>query len=185
MQHGKIPWGPARMHHVLFTLKSACPDQFHKEICVTPLTFDVLVTRLQNDIIFGNNSSHPQMSVEEQLAITLFRFSHDGNAASIQSVANWAGVGKGTVLLVMHRVMTAILWHEFMNKAVHFPDAEEKEAAKRWVHRHSCRAWCNGWCLVDGTLVPLAGWPHWFGESYFDQKNHYSLNIQACLCLHS
>ncbi|KAF8220344.1 hypothetical protein L208DRAFT_1334337 [Tricholoma matsutake] len=181
MQRGEIPRGPARMHHVLFTLKSARPDQFREEIRVTPLTFDVLVTRLQNDIIFGNNSSHPQMSVEEQLAITLFCFGHDGNAASVQSVANWAGVGKGTVLLVT----PAILRQEFMNEAVHFPDAEEKEAAKRWVHRHSCRAWRNGWCLVDGTLVPLAGQPHWFGESYFDRKNRYSLNIQACLCLHS
>jgi hypothetical protein len=30
--------------------------------------------------------------------------------------------------------MTAILHPEFMNEAVHFPDAEEKEAAKKWVH---------------------------------------------------
>ncbi|KAF8237026.1 hypothetical protein L208DRAFT_1249375 [Tricholoma matsutake] len=169
----------------IMSFKSARPNQFCEEIHVTPLTFDVLVTKLQNDIIFGNNLSHPQMSVEEQLAITLFCFGHDGNAASVQGVANWAGVGKGIVLLVTCQVMTVILWQEFMDEVVHFPDAEEKEAAKRWVHQHSCKAWHNGWCLVDGTFVPLTGWPHWFGESYFNQKNHYSLNIQACICLHS
>jgi hypothetical protein len=179
----EIPRGPSRMCHVLFTLKSARPDQFCEELRVTPHTFDVLVNKLQYDIVFGNNSSCPQMPVEEQLAVTLFRFGHDGNAASLQGVANWAGLGKGTVLLVTRRVMTAILRPEFMNEAVRFPDAEEKEAAKKWVHRHSCRAWRDGWCLVDGTLVPLAERPHWFGESYFDRKNRYSLNIQACLCL--
>lgn len=183
MPRSEIPRGPSRMHHVLFTLKSARPDQFREELRVTPPTFDVLITKLESDVVFGNNSHCPQMSVEEQLAVTLFRFGHDGNAASLQGVANWAGVGKGTVLLVTRRVMTAILRPEFMNEAVRFPDAEEKEAAKKWVHRHSCRAWRNGWCLVDGTLVPLAERPHWFGESYFDRKNRYSLNIQACLCL--
>ena len=171
------------MHHVLFTLKSARPDQFHEELCVTPHTFDVLIDKLQYDIVFGNNSRCPQMPVEGQLAITLFRFGHDGNAASLQGVANWAAVGKGTVLLVTRQVMTAVLRPEFMNEAVRFPDAEEKEAAKKWVHQHSCRAWRNGWCLVDGTLVPLAERPHWFGESYFDRKNRYSLNIQACFTL--
>ena len=168
MLRHEIPRGPSRMHHVLFTLKSARPDQFREEIRVTPPTFDILVTKIQHDIVFGNNLSYLQMPVEEQLAITLFHFGHDGNAASLQSVANWAAVGKGTVLLVTRRVMTAILRQEFMNEAVHFPDVEEKKAAKRWVHQHSCKAWRNGWCLVDGTLVPLSEWPHWFGECYFD-----------------
>jgi hypothetical protein len=180
MPRSEIPRGPSRMHHVLFTLKSARPDQFREELRVTPRTFDVLVNKLQYDMVFRNNSHCPQMPVEEQLAIALFRFGHDGNAASLQGVANWAAVGKGTVLLVTRRVMTAVLRPEFMNEAVRFPDAEEKEAAKKWVHQHSCRAWRNGWCLVDGTLVPLAERPHWFGESYFDRKNRYSLNIQAC-----
>jgi hypothetical protein len=170
------------MHHVLFTLKSAHPGQFHEDLCVNPLTFDALVGKLQNDSVFRNNSSKPQMPVEEQVAITLYRFGHDGNAASFQGVANCAVVGKGTVLLVTCQVMTAVLQPEFMDEAVHFPDAEENEAVKKWVHRHSCKAWCNGWCLVDGTLIPLAEWPHWFGESYFNRKNQYSLNIQACIC---
>ena len=96
----EIPQGPSRMHLVLFTLKSAHLDQFHEELCVTPRTFDILVNKLQYDMVFGNNSHHPQMPVGEQLAIILFHFGHDGNAASLQGVANWVAVGKGTVLLV-------------------------------------------------------------------------------------
>ena len=88
------------MYHVLLTLKIAHPDQFHEGLHVTPHTFDVLVSKLGNNVIFQNNSHCPQMPVEEQVAITLFHFGHDGNTASLQGVANWAGTGKGTVLLV-------------------------------------------------------------------------------------
>lgn len=179
----ELPRGPSRMRHVLFALKNTHPGQFREELRVTPLTFDTLVTAIIMDPIFENNSYHPQMPVEEQLAITLYRFGHDGNAASLQGVANWAAVGKGTVLLVTRRVMTAILRPHFMDDVVCFPTTEEKEMAKEWVHRRSCKAWRNGWCLVDGTLIPLAERPHWYGESYFDRKSRYSLNIQASLKL--
>ena len=137
----------------------------------------MLVAAIENDPVFQNNSNTAQM------AITLYRFGHNGNAAGLQGVANWAAVGKGTVLLVTQQVMMVILWPEFMEEVVHFPTAEEKKAAKKWVHKHSCKAWHHGWCLVDGTLVPLAECPSWFGESYFDRKCRYSLNIQACLLI--
>jgi hypothetical protein len=64
--------------------------------------------------------------------------------------------------------MAVVLRKEFMDESVCFPTAEEKEAAKKWVYKHSCKAWHHGWCFVDGTLVPLSEQPHWFGESYFD-----------------
>ena len=119
------------------------------------------------------------MPVKEQLTITLYRFGHDGNAASLQAVANWARVGKGTVTVCTRCVMTALLHVDFREEAVHFPLDLEKEAAKQWVQDHSCKAWHGGWCLVDGTLVPLYSKPHWYGESYFDCKCHYSLNVQV------
>ncbi|KAJ3713436.1 hypothetical protein C8R42DRAFT_593310 [Lentinula raphanica] len=52
-----------------------------------------------------------------------------------------------------------------------------KKDAKQWVEEHSCQAWRDGIYLVDGTLVAMAERPFWFGESYFDQKCNYSLNI--------
>ena len=88
MPCGEISRGPSHMHHVLFALKSACPNQFCEELCITPLTFHALVAKLASDIIFGNNLSNPQMPVEEQLAIMLYWFGHDGNSASLQGVAN-------------------------------------------------------------------------------------------------
>lgn len=122
------------------------------------------------------------MAIDHQLAITLYRFGHYGNAVSLQRVADWAGIGKGTVLVVTRRVMTAVLRNSFKDQAIRMPTAEEKEGAKEWVGQHSkCTAWRDGWCFVDGTPVPLAFRPFWYGQSYFDRKCQYSLNVQVSL----
>jgi hypothetical protein len=174
-----FPRGPSYLHHVLVALKNQRADHFREQLRLNPTTFDTLVAAIEDDPVFVNQSNNPQMPVEEQLAITLFHFGHDGNSSSLQKVANWAGVGKGTVTLATRRVMTAILHPEFMHTMVHFPSPDEKEAAKCWVHKHSCRAWRNGWCFVDGTLIPLATRLVWFGESYWDRKDRYSLIVQV------
>lgn len=176
---GELPRGPSFLRHVLLNLKIGRSDHFRQALRVSPATFDKIVARIQDDPIFTNNSHHSQISVEEQLAVTLYRFGHDGNAASLQGVADWAGIGKGTVHLCTRRVMTAILRPEFMESAVRMPTPEEKEEAKAWVEAHSCKGWRNGWCFVDGTLIPLDERPFWYGESYFDRKCNYSLNIQV------
>ncbi|KAJ6483495.1 hypothetical protein C8R47DRAFT_960641 [Mycena vitilis] len=174
-----FPRGPAFLRHVLGPLKDTRPDLFRQELRMSPYTFDKLVDRLAEDPVFANNSQNAQMPVEDQVAIALYRFGHSGNAASLQKVANWAGVGKGTISLVTRRVMAAVLRPGFMNDAVRMPTAAEKEGAKAWVEAHSCKAWRDGWCMVDGTLIPLFNRPFWFGESYFDRKCNYSLNIQV------
>jgi hypothetical protein len=179
MPRDTLPRGPARLPHVLYELKTLRPDKFRETLRVTPATFDALAQRIGSDPVFSNNSNNDQIPVPEQLAIALYRFGHDGNAASLQSVADWAGIAKGTVLLCTRRVMTAVLRQDFRDEAVHMPEEEEKNAAKDWVEQHSCRGWRGGWCFVDGTLIPLYSRPAWYGESYFDRKCRYSLNVQV------
>jgi hypothetical protein len=157
-------------------------EYFQLELHVLPYTFNMLVEKIAHDPVFSNNSeTAPQMLVEDQLAVALYCFGHNGNASGLQSTANWAGVGKGTVHIFTWWVLTAILRPEFMQEEVRFPTEEEKEDAKEWVEKHLCKAWRNGWCFVDGTLIPLARHLYWFGESYFDQKCQYSLNFQVSL----
>lgn len=175
----QLPRGPAILPFVLSTLKEERPDHFREQLRIWPSTFDLLVAALSSDPVFSNNSQNAQLPVDYQVAIVLFRFGHYGNASSVQAVANWAGVGKGTVLLVTRRVMRAILRRPFKDAYVRLPNEAEKEAAKAWVEEHSCKAWRGGWCMVDGTLVPLYNRPFWFGESYFDRKCNYSMNIQV------
>ncbi|KAJ7092206.1 hypothetical protein C8R44DRAFT_816674, partial [Mycena epipterygia] len=40
------------------------------------------VAAIRDDEVFHNNSNNSQMLVEEQVAITLYRFGHHGNSAS-------------------------------------------------------------------------------------------------------
>ena len=170
------------LKYLLETLRDIRPDHFRAELHISPHIFDRLVEAIASDPVFTGHStrSYRQAPVQEQLAVALYRFGHNGNAAGLQSIANWAGIGKGTVRLYTHRVMVALLRPEFMKNTVYWPDEEEKETAKEWVQDHSCKAWRNGWCFVDGTLIPLATRPYWYGESYFDRKCRYSLNVQVC-----
>jgi hypothetical protein len=177
----RIPRGSATpMRDLLNKYKHDRPDYFREDLRVFPTTFDHIVTELSKHPIFQNNSPNSQMPIEDQVAITLYRFGHFGNAAGINKVARWSGYAKGTIFLATRRVLTAILSKEFMDIAVALPTNEEKEEAKQWVADHSCEGWRDGWCMVDGTLVPLFDKPFWYGESYFDRKCNYSLNIQVC-----
>ncbi|KAI0339356.1 hypothetical protein BDW22DRAFT_1455884, partial [Trametopsis cervina] len=155
-----LPRGPAYLPHVLHTLKQQRPDHFREQLRVSPTTFDRIVEALRGDLVFSNNSHNPQMAVDSQLAIALYRFGRNGNGVTVQDVANWAGVSVGTVILVTRRVMTAVLRPTFMQAAVRYPTPDEKKEAKKWVHQHSCRSWRHG------------------GFSYFDRKSQYSLNVQ-------
>jgi hypothetical protein len=173
------PRGPSLMQFTLNKYKRLRPDLFRQDLRVSPDTFDKIVEKIANHPIFFNNSNCPQSPVEDQLAITLFCFGHYGNAASLERVRKWAGTSKGLVKLATRRVMTALLSPDFMQDSVRLPTEEEKEDAKAWVEEHSCKAWRDGWCLVDGTLIPLYARPYWYGESYFDRKCNYSLNVQV------
>ena len=89
-------------------------------------------------------------------------------------------MGKGTVSKCTARVITAILGVGLLQEYVRMLTDEERERAKDWVaQQSSCDAWRDGWCMVDGTLIPLYSRPNWFGVSYFDRKMNYSVNLQV------
>jgi hypothetical protein len=132
---------------------------------------------IEDHAVFQSNGSASQFLIKEQLAITLYRIGHFGNAASVEKVGQWAGVSAGMVVNATRRVMVAFL--ALHDDVIHWPSTEEKEEAKQWVEDASCPAWHDGWLLVDGTLIPLAEKPAFYGEAYFDRKSNYSLNVQV------
>jgi hypothetical protein len=154
------------------------PKRFQRNLRVSPETFRQLERKLSSHRVF-----HPregvvqQLPVRYQLAIALFRFGHEGSACGVEQVAQWAGVSAGMVDKATRRVMIAVL--SFHDEAIRWVMPEEKEEAKAWVENRSCRAWRGGYCMVDGTLVPLFQKPHHFGEGYFNRKSNYSLNVQV------
>ncbi|KAH9159806.1 hypothetical protein EDB89DRAFT_1864238, partial [Lactarius sanguifluus] len=138
-----------------------------------------LVKAIQYHPSFHNDSNNPQMPVERQVAIVLFRFGHYGNAVSTMKVALWAGVGYGTVQNATVQVMKACCGPRFRSMTLPWASPQDIEQAKTWVGGNACPAWQDGWLMVDGTLVPLFQRPSEFGTSYFDWKNNYSMNVQV------
>jgi hypothetical protein len=159
--------------------KSQCPDQFRNYFRLTPQTFDLLVEVLSQNPVFYNNSSNEQTPIELQIAVTLYRLGHNGNAVSLTKTGIACGLGHGTVHLITQRVIQAIYATSFRKVVMRPPTEEEKEASRRWAESKSCPAWRNGWCGVDGTNVPLYERPMLHGTSYYDRKSNYSSNVQV------
>ena len=167
----------SQLYLVLVLYKEDDHKRFRQNLRVNPETFDELITRIEDDPIFVSDGPQNQMPLNEQLAIALFRFGHHGNAASVESIAQWAGTSAGMVVNATRRVITAFL--TLHDTVIRWPSAREKEDAKEWVEAATCVAWRNGCVFVDGTLVPLAEKPGYHGEAYFDRKSNYSLNVQV------
>jgi hypothetical protein len=167
----------SQLHLVLIDFKANDPKRFRQNLRVSASTFDSLLQKIENHTVFSNNAHISQIPVCEQLAITLFRLGHDGNAASVIAVAQWAGVSSGAVVKCTRRVMVAFL--ALHDRVICWPTEEDKEQAKDWVESVSCAEWRDGFCMVDGTLVPLSQKPGHHGEAYFDRKSNYSLNVQV------
>ncbi|EJD45100.1 hypothetical protein AURDEDRAFT_64809 [Auricularia subglabra TFB-10046 SS5] len=153
--------------------------RFRRNLRCSPATFDTLCDLIKDDPVFHNESHHAQRDVREQFAIAMYRFGHEGNACSVEDVAQWAGVAAGTVLNATRRVMVAVL--SLHDSAIHWPDDDEREEAKQWVEDTACEEWRDGFCMVDGTLAELFEKPAFHGETYFSRKSFYALCIQVCL----
>jgi hypothetical protein len=99
----------------------------------------------------------------------------------VEKVAQWAGCCAGSVVKATRRIIAAFL--PLHDQAIRWPTSEEKRAASDWVESVSCSAWRPGFCMVDGTLIPLFSKPGHYGEQFFDRKCNYSLSLTVCIPL--
>ncbi|KAK9390249.1 hypothetical protein V1515DRAFT_589676 [Lipomyces mesembrius] len=56
---------------------------------------------------------------------------------------------------------------------------EEREQCKQWIEDTSCAAWTDGWCIIDGTLVPIFSKSQYYEDVFYDGKSNYSFNVPA------
>ena len=123
----------SQLYLVLVLYKEDDYKRFRQNLRVNPETFDALVKRIEGDPIFMSDGPQDQMPLDEQLAITLFRFGHHGNAASVEAIAQWAGTSAGMVVNATRRTITAFL--TLHDTVIRWPSAREKEDAKEWVEQ--------------------------------------------------
>jgi hypothetical protein len=132
---GKITKDQTQLYIILGHYKLKRLDIFRSYLRIDPGCFDDLVTVIQDDPVFHNNSNHAQMPVTEQLAIALYRFGHYGNASSTLKVALWAGVGFGTVLLVTNRILVALCSERFQKSALRWTSDTARQQQKLGLQR--------------------------------------------------
>jgi hypothetical protein len=152
---------------------------FESMLRVTPLIFDVILNLIKDHPVFHNNSNIPQTDVKFQLAITLYRLGHYGNAASVGDIARNFGYSEGAVELFTRRCFQAIesLHGHFIRPLT----TAEKEVEKQWIDDKVGfqGLWREGWVMYDGTIVPLHEKPGYNGDAYYTRKSNYGLNVQV------
>ena len=82
----------------------------------------------------------------------------------LRYTAQWVGISVGGVEKCTDRVMVALLLCH--DKAIHLPDAVEKERSKLYVGETMCPKWCGGFLLAD---------------VWFDKDGAYSMDCQVRL----
>lgn len=140
-----------------------------------PETFDILVRTLENEETFHNHSQNSQMPVDRHVLLALIRFASYGDEALMSKISALCGVGTGTVDLVTRRVIQAIQSSNLRVQHIRWPTGQEKEAAKDWVEEQAgLSAWRGGFCMVNGTSIPLYQQPSYDGGTFEDS----SINLQ-------
>ncbi len=112
---------------------------------MSPASFYALVSELKGADVFHNQSNNTQMPVEKQVLIALKRFGAYGNGISSHDVAEWAGIGYGTIDLITRRVIIAVLDTNLRARHIRWPIGHEREIAKEWVEDQPCSTLQNGW----------------------------------------
>ncbi|KAL3677949.1 hypothetical protein R1sor_020905 [Riccia sorocarpa] len=134
-------------------------------MCVLNMLFD--------HPVFHNNSPYPHAEVFVQLAVTLDLFGHEGNGACLDRTMLMWGLSHDSMVNYTNRVMTAL--ESAMGHEIAWPDHQERVVNSAHFVELGFLG-CLG--LVDGTLVKLSQRPRDDGETYFDRKSNYSMNVQ-------
>ena len=155
---------------------------FQSMLRVSLLIFDIILNLIKDHPIFHSNSNVPQTDIKFQLAITLYRLGHYGNAASVGDIARNFGYSEGAVELFTQRCFQAIesLHGHFVRQLT----VAEKEVEKQWIDDKVGfqGLWREGWAMYDGTIIPLHAKPGYNGDAYYTRKSNYGLNVQVIPC---
>lgn len=157
-------------------------SRFQHMLRISPFVFQVILELIKDHPVFSNNSNNPQIPVDYQLAVALYRLGRYGNGSSVQDVAMIAGISSGGVELCTNRCFDAIesLHDDFVRPLT----PAEKEVEKQFIDQQvgfTNSLWREGWLMYDGTIVVLHSAPGYNGHAYYTRKGNYGLNLQVSL----
>lgn len=143
------------------------------------MVFNVIWELIKGDLLFTNNSNVSQTPVDIQLAVTLYRLDHYGNAESLEDVARLAGISKGSVEAFIYHCFDAI---EALHDMFVRPLTQKEKEWEKWMDQHLGfkGLWNEGWIMYNRTIVILYAKPGLNGDAYYTCKANYGLNVQVC-----
>ncbi|OCH91582.1 hypothetical protein OBBRIDRAFT_834122 [Obba rivulosa] len=151
----------------LWWCRNKSPAEFRRLVRISPTIFGIIENRIAPDPIFRSGpTGRRQTEVRVQLAVFLYHLGHYGNATSVSSIADWAGIANGSVI-------------NFSNPA------QIKSARSMAVTQSGCEAWSGGYLAVDGTAIKLYQKLGLFGESWFNKSSNYAVALQIVILLDS
>jgi len=148
-------------------------DRLLSFFCMTRESFTKLADIITSDPIFYNNSQNPQVSPILQLATALYFLGAYGSS-TVRGAAQ-LGIGEGTAHLYCHRCIIALV--RISTQYFHWPvpGSMEFRSIRSEIENESGFPGCVG--FLDGNDIVLQYGPSFHGESYFNRKKRYGLNV--------
>ena len=150
-------------------------EEWKENFRMSKQTFDVLCHQLRPFISKKFTQMRAPVSVEAQVAVTLYFLSDGGR---MRKTANAFGLASCTVSSIVKRVTQAIS-EELSGTYLKLPHSEEevRASAASFFAQHGFPQ-CIG--AVDGTHIPISK-PKQDATSYINRKGYHSINVQACV----
>lgn len=150
-------------------------DRFRSFFRMSRPAFTALYQIIKHNTVFHNSSRNPQIDPSIQLATALYFFGISGSN-TVRSAAQ-LGIGEGTTQLYIRRIMIALIHLSAQYITWPTPGSVELRHMRAKIEYESQFPGCIG--FLDGTDINLLRAPSWHGETYFNRKKKYAINVQG------
>ena len=174
---------PKSDHWIKNVLANFDDCRMHQMLRTSKAEFFHILNLISDDPIFQNQRNVPQLPIELQLKIALFRFGGYGDSAAVRQVVTIFGVGDGGTVMhaIIHLKSKYLIWPSV-------PSVEErKKIVSSTMHE---LPYCVGY--LDGTEVRLFEAPcknhallktRLFKKCYLKVKRGQQMRLMLDTCL--
>ncbi len=150
-------------------------EEFLKNFRISRYSFHWLLQLFIDSPELASVGTKERLPPALHLLLFLKKVGSEGVSANDSQLAQFFGIGKGTVPIMFRRMKSAIL--SLKEDVISWPTAEEKEIMKLEIKAKYGFQKCIG--IIDGTIIILSQRPDRYGDSYWCRKCCYSLNVQV------